>query len=75
MRQQIVSLADYADEQGIITFNNQDYHKDDVPELIAQMVAHHVDNGVPSHEICILAPQWWLITSLGRKLVTLASRS
>ncbi len=68
---QVVSLADYADERGIITFNNQDYHKDDIPELIAKMVALHIDNGVPSHEICILAPQWWLITSLGRKLVTL----
>jgi superfamily I DNA/RNA helicase len=68
---QVVSLADYADERGIITFNNQDYHKDDIPELIAKMVALHIDNGVPSHEICILAPQWWLISSLGRKLVTL----
>ena len=68
---QVVSLADYADERGIITFNNQDYHKDDIPELIAKMVTLHIDNGVPSHEICILAPQWWLITSLGRKLVTL----
>ena len=69
---QIVSLADYADEQGIITFHNQDYHKDDVPELIAQMVARHVNNGVPSHEICILAPQWWLITSLGRNSLLLS---
>ncbi|RZB31689.1 MAG: DNA helicase II / ATP-dependent DNA helicase PcrA [Desulfobacteraceae bacterium Eth-SRB2] len=68
---QVVSLADYADKRGIITFNNQDYHKDDIPELIAKMVALHINNGVPSHEICILAPQWWLITSLGRKLVTL----
>jgi superfamily I DNA/RNA helicase len=67
----VVSQADYADEKGIITFNNQDYHKDDIPELIAKMVAVNIDNGVPSHEICILAPQWWLITSLGRQLVTL----
>ncbi|MBU2516290.1 MAG: ATP-dependent helicase [Proteobacteria bacterium] len=68
---EVVSLANYADERGIITFNNQDYHKDDLPELIAKMVAFHINNGVPSHEICILAPQWWLITSLGRKLVTI----
>jgi superfamily I DNA/RNA helicase len=67
----IVSLADYADEKGIITFNNQDYHKDDIPELIAKMIAFHINNGVPSHEICVLAPQWWLITNLGRQLVTL----
>jgi len=67
----VISLADYADEKGLITFNNQDYHKDDIPELIAKMVALHINNGVPSHEICVLAPQWWLITNLGRQLVTL----
>lgn len=65
----VVSLADYADEKGIITFNNQDYDKDDIPELIAKMVEFYINNGVPSHEICVLAPQWWLITNLGRKLV------
>lgn len=67
----VISLTDYSDEKGIITFNNQDYHKDDIPELIAKMVAFHINNGVPSHEICVLAPQWWLITNLGRQLVTL----
>lgn len=67
----VISLADYADKKGIITFNNQDYHKDDIPELIAKMVALHINNGVPTHEICVLAPQWWLITNLGRQLVTL----
>ena len=67
----IKSLTDYANERGIITFNNQDYHKDNIPELIAKIIALHINNGVPSHEICILAPQWRLITNLGRQLVTL----
>jgi superfamily I DNA/RNA helicase len=67
----IVSLADHADEKGMITFNNQDFHKDDIPELIAKMIAFHINSGVQSHEICVLAPQWWLIANLGRKLVTL----
>ena len=69
----VTSLTDYADEQGVITYNNQDcgHEDEELPELIANMVEYHINNGVPSSEICILAPQWWQITRLGRQLVTL----
>lgn len=68
---EIESLTDYAGEKGLITFDNQCCHKDDIPELITHLVRRHIDAGVSSHEICILAPQRWLITRLGRKLVAL----
>lgn len=68
---EVTSLTDFADEQGVITYSNQDYAHEDLPELIANMIAYHVNNGVKSNEICVLAPQWWQITKLGRQLVTL----
>jgi DNA helicase II / ATP-dependent DNA helicase PcrA len=67
----ITSLTDFADEHGIITFNNQDYEFEKLPVLIAKLIEYHIENGVTSDEICVLAPQWWQITKLGRQLVTL----
>jgi hypothetical protein len=28
----------------------------------------NLDNGIPEDEICVLVPQWWLITSVAKKL-------
>jgi superfamily I DNA/RNA helicase len=67
----ITSLTDFADEQGVITYSDQEYDQENLPEVIASMIQHHIDNGVRSNEICVLAPQWWQITALGRQLVTL----
>ncbi len=68
---QIKSRAEYAEEYGTITFNNRDVHKDALAERIASLVTWHLDAGVSANEICILAPTWRLITSLGRKLIGL----
>lgn len=68
---EVTSLTDFADEQGIITYSNQECDHGELPELIANMIEYHVNNGVKSNEICVLAPQWWQITKLGRQLVTL----
>lgn len=68
---EVTSLTNFADEQGVITYSNQEHDYRDLPELIADMIEYHVNNGVESNEICVLAPQWWQITKLGRQLVTL----
>jgi len=65
----IQSLAKHADEQGLITFDNQRYHKDELAEAIARIVQHHLDNGIAPADICILGPAWWLVTHIGRQML------
>lgn len=66
----IESLSEYAEEQGLITFN-RDVDKDNLAEYIAQIIQQNLDNEVPENEICVLAPQWWLVIPMGRKLKSL----
>lgn len=67
--EKITSMADYADEAGLITYVNQDIHKGQLAEAIAKVVQYHLDQGVKPEEISILGPSWWLLTELGRQLV------
>ena len=67
---EIESLCTYADEQGKITFNTTT-GKDSLAEHIASIIAENIHNGIPEHEICVLAPQWYLVIPMGRKLKTL----
>ncbi|MCG3165633.1 MAG: ATP-dependent DNA helicase Rep [Bacteroidia bacterium] len=64
----IKSLCKYSDERGLISFSNQEVHKDVLDETIASLIQENIAKGVPEHEICVLAPQWWLIIPMGRKL-------
>jgi len=65
----IVSLAEYAEEHGLIAFSNQEIHRDDLAENIAQIIEHYLELGVRAEDICIMGPAWWLLTTLGRELV------
>ncbi|WP_342574405.1 ATP-dependent helicase [Solibacillus sp. FSL K6-1781] len=63
----IESLADYHDHEGIITFD-KNIHKDDLVNRITEIIKDEISKGVSPNEICILAPQWNLLTSIARKL-------
>jgi len=67
---EIESLCNYAVEHGKITFNTT-IGKDSLAEHIASIIAENIHNGIPEHEICILAPNWFLVIPMGRKLKTL----
>ncbi len=67
---EIHSRADYALERGEIVFSNQEIDKSILAERVAGVVARYLDDGVPAHEICVLAPQWQLVTSMGRQLIS-----
>lgn len=64
---QIVATGTNAKERGVITYNNK-IHKDDLVVEIARLVQESLYKGIPENEICILVPQWWLVTSMTRKL-------
>ncbi|SEK81303.1 3'-5' exonuclease [Parapedobacter koreensis] len=66
----IESLSKYAKESGLITFN-RNIDKDELADYIAQIIQQNLDSGVPENEICVLAPQWWLVIPMGRKLKSL----
>ncbi|MDR0681601.1 MAG: ATP-dependent helicase [Dysgonamonadaceae bacterium] len=67
---EIESLCSHADESGLITFNNI-LNKDDLDKYIASVIEDNLNSGIPEHEICVLAPQWWMVIPMGRKLKTL----
>ncbi|WP_264536679.1 UvrD-helicase domain-containing protein [Flavobacterium sp. N1736] len=69
-RIEIKALGTNANEKGLITFNNSIEQKDVVNE-IARLIQLSLDQGIPEDEICILVPQWWLMTSISRKLRSL----
>lgn len=67
---EIEALGSNADETSIIT-HNKTVHKDNLVEHIAEIIRDKISNGIPEHEICVLAPTWYLVIPMGRKLKTL----
>ncbi|NTW53235.1 MAG: ATP-dependent helicase [Chlorobaculum sp.] len=57
----------YENEQGVIKYI-KDLNKDNLIDFIAELITNEHQNGISYNEICIIAPQWQLITPLGRKL-------
>jgi superfamily I DNA/RNA helicase len=67
---EIKALGSNAEEKSIITFNKV-VHKDDLVEYIATIIREKIKDGIPEHEICVLAPNWFLVIPMGRKLKSL----
>lgn len=67
--EQITSVAAHSSEAGLISFANQTIHKDQLSANLALLVTFHLNRGLKPHEICILAPRWWQLTSIGRQLL------
>lgn len=64
---EIASQCNHANEKGTLSLDTAT-KKDDLVETIAAIIERNIANGVPEHEICVLAPQWWLVIPMGRKL-------
>jgi len=65
----IESRASYAAEMGIVTFDNQTVALDDLSSVIAGRIADAIADGVPTHEICVVAPRWTQVRAIARRLV------
>lgn len=63
----IKALGSNADQKGLITLNTTIHHAEIVTE-ISRLIQLNLDKGIPEDEICVLVPQWWLITSVAKKL-------
>jgi hypothetical protein len=65
----IESRTDYSDTPGEITFHDQTISTDDLPAVIAGMITASIDTGAAWNDICVLAPHWWHVRSIARRLV------
>lgn len=43
-------------------------NKNDISNKIAAIIQKQLESGVPENEICIVAPQWWLLYPLSKSL-------
>jgi DNA helicase-2/ATP-dependent DNA helicase PcrA len=66
----IKAVGDNVKKQGLISHNTS-ISFGDIPLEIARLIKISLNKGIPEDEICVLVPQWWLITSITRTLRTL----
>lgn len=67
---EIKALGANAEDSAIITYNKK-VHRDELVEYIVHIIKEKIEAGIPEHEICVLAPTWYLVIPMGRKLKSL----
>ncbi len=65
----IEARSAWAQERGIITFDNQTFEVDNLAEQIAARITSALRDGVATNDICVIAPRWMHIKPLARRLV------
>ncbi len=65
----IESRTSYSAETGVVTFDNQSIALDNLSAAIARRITDAIADGIPTHEICVVAPQWTLVRAIARRLV------
>ncbi|MGX1024969.1 UvrD-helicase domain-containing protein [Psychroflexus sp. MBR-150] len=66
----IQAFGSNADDIATITYNFS-VNKDDLVEYIANIIRERINAGIPEHEICVLAPTWYMVIPMGRRLKSL----
>lgn len=61
------SVAKYRDELGEIHFWNSVYYTD-LASKIAELIKAEIGKGTKPEEICVIAPRWFMLFDLSRKL-------
>lgn len=65
----IEALGKNAEDDAFIAYNKT-IHKDELDAHIAKLILKKIEAGIPEHEICVLAPTWYMVIPMGRKLKT-----
>jgi superfamily I DNA/RNA helicase len=66
----IKGLGKYAKEKALVSLNRDIHYADIVPEIV-RLIKLSLSKGIPENEICVLVPQWWLVTSISKQLMKL----
>ena len=61
------SVAKYRDELGEIHFGDSVYYTD-LASKIAELIKAEIGKGIKAEEICVIAPQWFMLFDLSGKL-------
>ena len=64
---EITAVGENSEENATIKYST-DVHKDNIDEFIAQIISEKIASGIPENEICVLAPTWYLVIPMGRRL-------
>lgn len=64
----ITAHSHYATESGNIFYHN-DINYNELPKFIAEKIKHYIELGIPMEEICVIAPQWWLLSRISRAIL------
>ncbi|MFC1750806.1 UvrD-helicase domain-containing protein [Pseudomonadota bacterium] len=65
----ITAVANDCDYPSIVSYNSEVSHDNLVYEIV-KIIRHNVEVlGIPPNEICVLAPQWFPLATMTRKLV------
>lgn len=67
---EIEALGKNADDEATITYDKV-IDVDNLPGHIAGIIQQKLDAGIPENEICVLAPTWYMVIPMGRRLKTL----
>ncbi|MGO8731204.1 MAG: UvrD-helicase domain-containing protein [Terriglobia bacterium] len=65
----IESRTGYSQCAGLVTFEDQTISTKDLAAAIAALISSSINAGVATKDICVLAPHWWHVRSLARRLV------
>jgi DNA helicase II / ATP-dependent DNA helicase PcrA len=63
----IEALSKIAKAEGYISYDRLTL-KDNVHIIVSKIILESIRNGIPPSEICVMAPQWWMVLPMGRKL-------
>ena len=66
----IYAVSDIKNDAGCLVYNNT-IKNTELFEEIAKIVKNQIANGIPENEICIIAPQWWLLFPLSKQMKAL----
>ena len=61
------SVSKYRDEVGVIQYSDS-IQMQDLASEIAKIIKSKLEKGTSAEEICVVAPQWYLLFNLSRKL-------
>ncbi|MEL3971172.1 ATP-dependent helicase [Rossellomorea oryzaecorticis] len=67
---EVQALGPHSWQRGLITLNKT-IDKNDLFSEFAKIIRNNLDNGVKPNEICIIAPVWYFLTPLVKKLRSL----
>ena len=67
LRTPIYAVSDIKDEIGCLVYDNS-ISRSTLYEKIAHIVKEELSRGIAEKEICIIAPQWWLLFPLSKKM-------